>query len=43
MGKKEYKEIIIKHRMRLFEKYCKDEITLEEYARRMSEVEIDED
>lgn len=41
--KKEYKEKIIKYRQSLFEQYLKGIIPLEEYAKRMSEVEIDED
>jgi hypothetical protein len=37
------KENIIRYRMRLFEQYCKGLITLEEYTKRMSEVNIDEE
>lgn len=36
-------EYIISYRRRLFEKYLKDEISLEEYAQKMSEVKIMED
>lgn len=42
MTKEEIKQKAIEQRMWLFNQYLKDEISQEDYAKRMSEVEIDE-
>lgn len=42
LSKKDLKEKVIKYRSWLFEQYCRNLITLDEYARRMSEVEIED-
>lgn len=43
MTKKDIKEKAIQYRMRLFEQYLKDFITIDEFAERMKEVEFDEE